>query len=53
MGEYISLDDLKSPSKNKVDELCMGRYVYNLGKAELHDVNIDICDVCVCIYMYV
>ena len=40
MGEDISIEDLKSPSKNKVGELFIGRYVYNLGKSVLHDVKL-------------
>ena len=31
---------MKSPSKNKVAELCQGRHIYNLGKIALHDVKI-------------
>ena len=40
MGEDISLDDLKSPSKNKHGQLCDGRNIVNLGKAALADVRI-------------
>ena len=40
MGEDVTLDDLKSPSKNKLGKLCDGRNIINLGKAALADVKV-------------